>query len=85
MMTPKAKDAAEILKKQGVSVNHLHMPTIKPLDEEAIIRVAEQTRAIVTAENGTIVGGMGDGIAAIDLEVPAVRDICPRSRSAACG
>jgi transketolase len=57
--------AVELLEKEGLDVGILNMSTIKPLDEEAIIRVAEQTRAIVTAENGTIIGGLGDGVAAV--------------------
>ena len=57
--------ALDILEKEGLDVGILNMCTVKPLDEEAIIRVAEQTRAIVTAENGSIVGGMGDGVAAV--------------------
>ena len=43
----------------------LDMCTLKPLDEEAIIKAAEQTGAIVTAENGSIIGGLGDGVAAV--------------------
>lgn len=62
MMTPKAKDAAEILKKQGVSVKHLHMPTIKPLDDEAVCEAAETTKAIITVENHSIIGGLGSAV-----------------------
>ena len=62
MMTPKAKDAVEILKKQGVSVLHLHMPTIKPLDEEAVREAAETTKAIITVENHSIIGGLGSAV-----------------------
>jgi transketolase len=67
-LVTEAIKAVEILEKEGLDVGILNMSTIKPLDEEAIIRVAEQTRAIVTAENGTVVGGMGDGIAAVLAE-----------------
>jgi transketolase len=49
-------------------VGIIDMSTLKPLDEEAIIKAAEQTRAIVTAENGTIIGGLGEGVAAILAE-----------------
>jgi transketolase len=44
------------------------MSTLKPLDEEAIIKAAEQTRAIVTAESGSIIGGLGEGVAAVLAE-----------------
>jgi transketolase len=65
--------ALDILEKEGLDVGILNMSTIKPLDEEAIIRVAEQTRAIVTAENGTIIGGLGEGVAAVLAEKCACR------------
>ncbi len=71
MMTPKAKDAAEMLEKQGVSVKHIHMPTIKPLDEEAVCEAAETTRAIITVENHSIIGGLGSAV----CEATAAR--CP--------
>jgi transketolase len=60
--------AIDILEKDGLDVGILNMSTLKPLDEEAIIKVAEKTRAIVTAENGTIIGGLGDGVAAVLAE-----------------
>jgi len=62
MMTPKAKDAAEILKGKGVSVKHLHMPTLKPLDEEAVCEAAGSTRTIITVENHSIIGGLGSAV-----------------------
>jgi len=62
MMTPKAKDAAETLEKQGISVKHLHMPTIKPLDEAAICEAAETTKAILTVENHSVIGGLGSAV-----------------------
>ena len=57
--------AIDILEKDGYDVGILNMSTLKPLDEEAIIKAAEKTRAIVTAENGTVIGGLGDGVAAV--------------------
>jgi len=62
MMTPKAMAAAEKLKAQGVSVNLLHMPTIKPIDREAILEAAETTKAIITVENHSIIGGLGSAV-----------------------
>jgi transketolase len=67
-LVTEAIKALDILEKEGLDVGILNMSTIKPLDEEAIIRVAEQTRAIVTAENGTIIGGLGEGVAAVLAE-----------------
>jgi transketolase len=67
-LVTEAIKAVEILEKEGLDVGILNMSTIKPLDEEAVIKVAEQTRAIVTAENGTIVGGLGDAVASVLAE-----------------
>jgi transketolase len=64
-LVTEAIKAIDILEKEGLDVGILNVSTIKPLDEEAIIKVAEQTRAIVTAENGSIIGGLGDGVAAV--------------------
>ncbi len=64
-MVTEAIRAVDILEKDGLDVGILNMSTLKPLDEEAIIKAAEETRAIVTAENGTIIGGLGEGVAAI--------------------
>ena len=44
------------------------MSTLKPLDEEAIIKAAKETGAIVTAEIGSIIGGLGEGVGAILAE-----------------
>jgi len=44
------------------------MSTLKPLDEEAIIRAAKKTGAIVTAENGSIIGGLGEGVGSALLD-----------------
>ena len=67
-MVTEAIRAIDILEKDGLDVGIIDMSTLKPLDEEAIIKAAEKTRAIVTAENGTIIGGLGDGVAAIIAE-----------------
>ena len=67
-MVTEAIKAIDILEKDGLDVGIIDMSTLKPLDEEAIIKAAEQTRAIVTAENGTIIGGLGEGVAAVLAE-----------------
>lgn len=64
-MVTLAIKAIDILEKDGLDVGILNMSTLKPLDEEAIIRCASETRAIVTAENNSIIGGLGEGVAAI--------------------
>ena len=69
-MVTEAINAVEILEKEGLDVGILDMCTLKPLDDEAIIQAAEQTGAIVTTENASIIGGFGEGVAAGLREKP---------------
>ncbi len=63
-MTMRALDAAEQLAKDGIDVAVLHSPTIKPLDTETILREAGRGgRLVVTAENHSVVGGLGESVA----------------------
>ena len=62
MMTPRAKVAVELLRSQGVSVRHLHMATVKPLDGEAVRDAAESIGLIVTVENHSVIGGLGGAV-----------------------
>jgi transketolase len=64
LMTMRALAAAERLEADHVDVAVLHVPTIKPLDTQAILRAAETDRLIVTLENHTIVGGLAESVAA---------------------
>ncbi|HEU0115885.1 MAG TPA: transketolase C-terminal domain-containing protein, partial [Thermomicrobiales bacterium] len=61
--TTRALAAADLLAAEGISASLLHVPTLKPLDVEAIVAVAERTSAIVTAEDHSIVGGLGGAVA----------------------
>ncbi len=64
IMTMRALDAAEQLAKDGVDVAVLHVPTIKPLDTETLLaEVQTGGRLVVTAENHTVVGGLGEAVA----------------------
>ena len=75
-MLTEAIKASEILEKEGVDVGIINMSTIKPLDEDAVIKAAEETGAIVTAENNSIIGGLGESIAAVlaeNIPTPLVR------------
>ncbi len=68
LMTMRALDAAEKLARDGVDVAVLHCPTVKPLDREAILAEARRGgRLVVTAENHTVVGGLGEAVAGILL------------------
>lgn len=68
LMTAQALAAAEQLKKEGIAARVVHMGTIKPLDEEIIIKAARETGAIVTAEEHSIIGGLGGAIAEVLAE-----------------
>jgi transketolase len=68
IMTAEALKAAEILEGKGISVRVLNMFTIKPIDKEAIIKCAEETGAIVTAENHNIINGLGSAVAEVLVE-----------------
>jgi len=54
---------AHELEKKGIKVKVMNLSTIKPLDEEAVVALARETRAIVTIEDHQIAGGMGSAIA----------------------
>ena len=63
LMTMRALDAAKRLEADNVDVAVLHVPTIKPLDTEAILRAARTDRLVVTLENHTVVGGLAESVA----------------------
>jgi transketolase len=68
--------AAEQLSKEGINARVVNIHTIKPLDRELIIRCAEETGAIVTAEEHSIIGGLGSAVAEVLVEnkpVPMAR------------
>jgi transketolase len=62
VMVSKALEAAQRLAGKGVSARVLDVGTIKPLDREAVIGFAEGARAIVTAEEHTVIGGLGSAV-----------------------
>lgn len=59
LMTERALDAATALGKEGIAVGVLHVPCLKPLDQEAICRFAHKFKRLVTAENHIVTGGLG--------------------------
>jgi len=60
--SPEAVDAAMALRQAGISVTHLHVNTIKPLDDETIASAITGTRATVVVENHLITGGLGSAV-----------------------
>ena len=65
ILLKKAMDAAEILKQQGIGVKVVEMPTIKPLDRLTVLKAAEETGAIMTIEDHTVLGGLGSAVAEV--------------------
>lgn len=65
LMVSEALAAAEELEKEGISVRVLDMHTIKPLDEEAVIKAAKETKSIITAEEHSVIGGLGSMVASV--------------------
>ena len=63
VMVSLALDAADELARDGIRVRVLDMHTIKPLDNEAIRRASAVTGAIVTAEDHSMLGGLGGAVA----------------------
>jgi transketolase len=63
VQTVRTLEAASLLEREGILATVLHVPTIKPLDTGAIIEVASKTGAIVSAEDHSIIGGLGSAVA----------------------
>ena len=68
IMVPQALLAAEALAQKGVSARVIDMHTIKPLDEAAVLAAAGECKAIVTAEEHSIIGGLGSAVAEVLAE-----------------
>ena len=61
--TIRVLQAAELLSNEGVSAHVLHVPSIKPIDTEAIVAAAVKTGKVVTAEDHSVIGGLGGAVA----------------------
>lgn len=76
IMVSEALTAAASLEKEGISAAIMNVHTIKPLDESAIVKTAKETGAVVTAEEHSILGGLGGAVAEVLVEnaqVPMIR------------
>jgi len=71
MMVAKALEAARQLEAESISVRVINMSTIKPIDREIIVKAAKETKAIITAEEHSIIGGLGAMVSSV------VCDECP--------
>jgi transketolase len=68
VMVAEALSAAEKLRKKGISVAVIDMHTIKPIDEDLVARAARETGAVVTAEDHSVIGGLGGAVSEILVE-----------------
>lgn len=76
LMVKEALEAYELLKAEGISAQIINMATIKPLDRELVLEAARKTGAIVTAEEHSVVGGLGSAVSEVVCEeypVPVVK------------
>lgn len=71
LMVNEALTAADTLEKEGTSVRVINIHTIKPLDKDIICKAAKETGVIVTAEEHSVIGGLGSAVA------DAVTECCP--------
>lgn len=65
LMVAEALAAVDILAGEGIRAGVLNMATVKPLDEEALIKGAQATGAVVTAEEHSVIGGLGSAVAEV--------------------
>lgn len=65
LMVKEAMDAAKILEEKGIAARVINMCTIKPLDEELVLKAAKETGRIVTAEEHSIIGGLGEAVSSL--------------------
>ncbi|MGL5971575.1 MAG: transketolase family protein, partial [Cetobacterium sp.] len=63
LMTARALEAAEKLEAEGISVRVINVGTIKPLDGETVLKAAQETKFLVTAEEHSVIGGLGSAVA----------------------
>ncbi len=68
MMVASALEAKEELAKEGIDARVINIHTIKPIDKDLIIKAAQETGAIVTAEEHSIIGGLGSAVSEVVTE-----------------
>lgn len=76
IMVGRCLEAAEVLEREGVHTRVIGMHTLKPIDEGLIVRAAQETGAIVTAEEHSVIGGLGGAVAEVlsgQCPVPVLR------------
>ncbi len=76
LLVNEALQAYELLKNEGISARVINMHTIKPLDRDIVIKAAEETGAIVTAEEHSVIGGLGGAVSELlseECPVPVLK------------
>ncbi len=76
LMVKEALEAYDLLKAEGINARIINMATIKPLDTEIVLKAAAETGAIVTAEEHSVIGGLGSAVSEVVCEnnpVPVVK------------
>jgi transketolase len=68
IMVSEGLTAADLLRERGWAARVLHMPTVKPLDGDALLAAARGTRGVVTVEEHSILGGLGEAVASFLAE-----------------
>lgn len=73
IMVNEAVLAADALAAEGINARVVDMHTIKPLDEDIIVKAAQETKTIVTAEEHSIIGGLGSAVAEVVVKKAPVK------------
>jgi transketolase len=68
IMVSEGMKASDMLREKGISARVLHFNTIKPLDTEAIVKAAKETRYLLTIEEHSVIGGLGEAVAGVVSE-----------------
>lgn len=68
IMVEAALEAKNILAEEGINARVINIHTLKPIDKEIIIKAAKETKAIVTAEEHSIIGGLGSAVSEVVVE-----------------
>ena len=68
ILVPEAVEAARILAENGISARVINMGSIKPLDEELVLKAARECGKIVTVEEHSVIGGLGEAVCSVTAE-----------------
>ncbi len=76
LLVKEALEAYDLLKAEGINARIINMATIKPIDREIVLKAARETGAIVTAEEHSVIGGLGSAVSEVVCEeypIPVLR------------